>query len=139
MKTYKTVRGLRRALSTYKRQEIAFVPTMGALHQGHLSLVETAKKHAAVTVVSIFVNPTQFNEKSDLDKYPRTVSKDSKLLRQVKTTYLFVPSVKQIYPLGTGNTVDIDLRGLADVSWRVHFARGISKVCSRSSSDSSIL
>ena len=78
-------------------QSIGFVPTMGALHNGHLSLIEKAKKENDIVVVSIFVNPTQFDRKEDLDNYPRTLDNDLKLLTKAKCDYVFTPSAKEIY------------------------------------------
>lgn len=76
---------------------IGFVPTMGALHKGHLSLIKKAQKKNDLVVVSIFVNPTQFNNKEDLVKYPKTYKNDTKLLESVSCDALFFPSVKEIY------------------------------------------
>ena len=100
MKVYKTVLGLSNALEKYRKEgkKIGFVPTMGALHNGHLSLVKKCVAENDVCVVSVFVNPTQFNNKTDLEKYPRTVDADVKLLQSVNCTIAFVPSVKQVYP-----------------------------------------
>jgi len=77
---------------------IGLVPTMGALHQGHMSLVEKARSENDFVVVTIFVNPTQFNDPSDLDHYPRTLDQDLELLRQLEADLVFVPSVKEMYP-----------------------------------------
>ncbi len=77
---------------------IAFVPTMGALHDGHLSLVELAQQKADVVVVSIFVNPKQFGANEDFDKYPRTLNEDAKLLETKNVDVLFAPSVGEVYP-----------------------------------------
>lgn len=80
-----------------KGKTVGFVPTMGALHQGHLSLVEASKKACDYTICSIFVNPTQFNDKEDLDRYPRMPEKDIKLLESVYCDAVFMPEVAEIY------------------------------------------
>lgn len=77
---------------------IGFVPTMGALHAGHISLVKEAKKNCDVCVVSIFVNPTQFNNTEDLEKYPRSIDRDAALLAEVGADIVFTPTVEEIYP-----------------------------------------
>ena len=99
MKVYKTKSELKEFLSAVKikQKSIGFVPTMGALHEGHLSLVEKAKKKNDITVVSIFVNPTKFDNKEDLVKYPITLDNDVKLLESVKCDVLFCPSVEEMY------------------------------------------
>lgn len=81
-----------------KDNSIAFVPTMGALHKGHLSLIKKAKKENDVVVVSIFVNPTQFDNKDDLKNYPITLENDLKLLKKVNCDLVLIPKVKEIYP-----------------------------------------
>ena len=85
MKIYETVSGLQKELHTLRirKKTIGFVPTMGALHEGHLTLVQRCVAENDVCVVSIFVNPTQFNDKSDLENYPRTLSNDGELLEKV--------------------------------------------------------
>ena len=99
MKIFTTKQEIKSFLSTLKEQNksIGFVPTMGALHQGHLSLIKKAKKKNEIVVVSIFVNPTQFDNKEDLVKYPKTLENDTKLLESVSCDLLFHPSVEEIY------------------------------------------
>ena len=80
--------------------EIGFVPTMGALHDGHLSLIEASKKENIITISSIFINPAQFNNTKDFEKYPVTIEKDILLLEKAGCDVLFIPSVKEIYPDG---------------------------------------
>lgn len=81
-----------------KQITIGFVPTMGALHEGHLELVKNAKQNSNIVVVSIFVNPTQFNNKEDFENYPNTISKDLALLEQTGVDLAFVPNIQEIYP-----------------------------------------
>ncbi|MFN8240070.1 MAG: pantoate--beta-alanine ligase [Bacteroidales bacterium] len=100
MKTVETVSGVRQQLDGIDPSLIGFVPTMGALHEGHLSLALRAVNECRRVVVSIFVNPTQFNDKDDLKNYPRTIPGDLKLLGTVLRAddLVFIPSVKEIYP-----------------------------------------
>jgi len=88
---------------------IGFVPTMGALHKGHLSLIETSKIKSDITVCSIFVNPTQFNDPKDFEKYPVTIANDILLLENSGCDILFLPPVQEIYPSGTSSPVQYDL------------------------------
>lgn len=81
-----------------ERKEIGLVPTMGALHEGHASLVRQSVRENAVTVVSVFLNPTQFNDKSDLERYPRDLEADCKLLESCGADYVLAPSVEEMYP-----------------------------------------
>ena len=83
-----------------RSESVAFVPTMGALHAGHISLVEIAREQADVVVVSIFVNPLQFGANEDFDKYPRTLQADAELLAENGVDFLFAPSVEDVYPNG---------------------------------------
>ncbi|MCG2726545.1 MAG: pantoate--beta-alanine ligase [Elusimicrobia bacterium] len=86
-----------RSSSLLKNKKLGFVPTMGALHAGHLSLIKKSKKENQKTIVSIFVNPTQFNDKKDLKNYPRTLNDDIKKLREEGTDFLFLPDTNEIY------------------------------------------
>ncbi|MCF6350082.1 MAG: pantoate--beta-alanine ligase [Flavobacteriaceae bacterium] len=98
MKVFTTIELLQGKITSFKNdQSIAFVPTMGALHKGHLSLIKKAKKENDFVVVSIFVNPTQFNNEVDLIKYPKTLEADLKLLKKIKCDFVFTPSIKEIY------------------------------------------
>jgi pantoate--beta-alanine ligase len=92
---------------------IAFVPTMGNLHQGHLNLVREAKKHADIIVVSIFVNPMQFGPDEDLDAYPRTLQDDAKLLEALGVSVLFVPKVSDIYARGLEQQTFVEVPGIS--------------------------
>lgn len=111
-----TVEGLKKTLDSARKEgkSIGFVPTMGALHQGHMDLVSRASTVCDVVVVSVFVNPTQFNNLSDLEKYPRTPEADSELLKKFGCDVAFFPSEAEIYP---ENLVSprVDLAGLDEV------------------------
>lgn len=102
LKTVTTIRELRLATAAWRRHDenIGFVPTMGALHEGHLALVKKAQNLSAHTVVSIFVNPLQFNAVEDLSKYPRTLEADKEKLEQAGCDLLFAPTVEEMYPEG---------------------------------------
>ena len=97
-----------------KGKRVGFVPTMGALHKGHISLIERSKKNCQLTVCSIFVNPTQFNDPKDFDKYPNTIDNDIEMLNDFGCDVLFLPSVKEMYPDGLANTTKIDFGFLAN-------------------------
>ena len=98
MKSVNTIAELRAYLQEVDAAGVGFVPTMGALHAGHRSLVERARKECQTVVVSVFVNPTQFNDKTDLRNYPRTPEKDLALLTEAGADIVFMPSVEEIYP-----------------------------------------
>ncbi|MBQ9641552.1 MAG: pantoate--beta-alanine ligase [Bacteroidaceae bacterium] len=100
MKIVNTVAELKASIAAFKQQNktIGLVPTMGALHQGHASLVSRSVKENDVTVVSVFVNPTQFNDKNDLANYPRTLEADCQLLESLGATMVFAPTAEEIYP-----------------------------------------
>lgn len=116
-----------------KSLPIGFVPTMGALHSGHLSLVEASLQHNAFTLCSIFVNPTQFNNKSDLANYPRTIEKDIALLEGAGCPALFLPDTEEIYPPGY-QTKHYDLGALEHVmegKYRPGHFQGVCAVVDR--------
>ena len=91
---------------------VAIVPTMGNLHEGHLSLVELARQHAERVVVTVFVNPTQFGEGEDFDEYPRTLKRDTQRLRKLDADVLFTPDVETVYPFGIDKATVISVPGL---------------------------
>jgi pantoate--beta-alanine ligase len=98
MKIANTVLELQSFLKEVNHQTVGFVPTMGALHPGHISLIKASKLKTQVTVCSIFVNPLQFNNPKDLEKYPRTIEQDIILLENANCDILFLPSVEEVYP-----------------------------------------
>lgn len=111
---------------------IGFVPTMGALHEGHLSLVKEAADHSDVVVMSIFVNPNQFNNASDLERYPRDLQKDAALLEGTACELLFVPSVKEVYPEPDQRVFDFgDLDKVMEGKFRPGHFNGVAQVVSR--------
>tara|TARA_B100000767_G_scaffold165930_1_gene155452 strand:- start:168 stop:983 length:816 start_codon:yes stop_codon:yes gene_type:complete len=95
MKLIKHITDLNKAINSEKK--LGFVPTMGNLHKGHESLIEKSKKKCEKTIVSIFVNPTQFNNKKDYKSYPRSLKKDLRVLKKLKVDYIYLPTVNQIY------------------------------------------
>ena len=114
MKTLRTVAELRAALAPARRDglTIGLVPTMGALHEGHLSLIRRAREQCDLVVVSLFVNPAQFNERADLERYPRDEAHDAALAAEAGADLLFAPSVEEVYPPGFATAVEV--LGLTD-------------------------
>lgn len=104
-------------------RKIGFVPTMGALHNGHLSLVHLAREHADITIVSIFVNPTQFAPHEDFDQYPREESKDAEKLKGAGADFLFLPTTQTLYPDGLDSAVQTgkNAQGLESIFRPTHF------------------
>lgn len=117
------------SLQQQKGYNIGFVPTMGALHEGHLSLIRNCRSVAGVTVCSIFVNPTQFNDPVDFAKYPITTSNDIKLLLKEKTDVLFLPSVEEIYPAGISANQHYELGYLETILEGAHRPGHFQGVC----------
>lgn len=117
MKIIDNSAGLRAQVLAWRQagQRIAFVPTMGSLHDGHLALVEHARREADRVVVSIFVNPTQFGLDEDFERYPRALDDDIHELDKVEVDLLFTPSIEVMYPLETLHAVDIEVRGITDI------------------------
>ena len=113
-------------------KRVGLVPTMGALHDGHLSLVRAARSQSDVVAVSLFVNPTQFGPKEDFSKYPRTLEKDAALLEAEKVDYLFHPSVEEMYPPGSSTWVIVEgLSEKLDGRSRPGHFRGVTTVVSK--------
>ena len=135
MNAVRTVAALRAALEPQRRRgrRIGLVPTMGALHDGHLALIARARAECDVVVVSLFVNPAQFNERADLDRYPREERRDRRLAAAAGADVLFAPSVDEVYPPGFATCVEVlglteRLEGAARGS--AHF-RGVTTVVAK--------
>ena len=94
------------------KASIGFVPTMGSLHKGHISLVKNCQKTCNKTLVSIFINPSQFNRKTDYKNYPRTLDRDIKILKKLKVDYVLVPNIKEIYSRNTPRKISINKKHL---------------------------
>ena len=113
-------------------KHVGLVPTMGALHEGHLSLVRTARSQSDIVVVSIFVNPLQFGPNEDFSRYPRTFDQDSILLRAEKINFLFHPSVEEMYPKGSATWITVEgLNDKLDGRSRPGHFRGVTTVVSK--------
>ncbi|MBR4995495.1 MAG: pantoate--beta-alanine ligase [Alistipes sp.] len=132
MKTVYTVTDLKQELTSVNKSDIGFVPTMGALHAGHRSLVEKARKECRVVVVSVFVNPTQFNDKNDLKHYPRTPEADEALLAEAGADIVFMPSVEEVYPEPDSRIFDFGMidKVMEGATRPGHF-NGVGQVVSR--------
>lgn len=132
MKIFHTVQELRTELDKREQTTIGFVPTMGALHAGHRSLVERARGENATVVVSVFVNPTQFNDKNDLRSYPRTPEADAHLLEQAGADFVLMPSVEEIYPTPDTRIFDFGMidKVMEGATRPGHF-NGVAQVVSR--------
>ncbi len=112
-----------------EQKTIGFVPTMGALHDGHLSLVKAARKQTDVVIASIFVNPTQFGKHEDLSRYPRDLERDAELLAPLGVEYLFTPTPDEIYPAGYATYVNVEgLSEMLEGASRPGHFRGVATV-----------
>ncbi len=134
MRTVTTVRQLKDAVRRWRKagETVGLVPTMGALHEGHASLVRRSAAANDRTVVSIFVNPTQFGPREDLSKYPRTLPADQKLCAKAGADLIFAPSPAEVYPEGFSTFVEVEglTKGLCGASRPGHF-RGVTTVCAK--------
>lgn len=132
MKSFSTVSQLQQALAEGQGKVVGFVPTMGALHQGHISLVERARKECDIVVVSVFVNPTQFNDKNDLKNYPRTPEADAAMLEAAGVDYVLFPSVEEIYPEPDTRVFDFgQIDKVMEGATRPGHFNGVAQVVSR--------
>ena len=136
MQEVSTTEALREQLADWRQagDHIAFVPTMGSLHEGHLSLVKIAREHAERVVVSVFVDPRQFADGEDFGEYPRTLERDRRRLKRVNADLLFVPEVETIYPFGIDGATSVTVPALTDElcgAFRPGHFDGITTVISR--------
>lgn len=134
MKLITTVNELQKAVEVFRSQgkHIGLVPTMGALHRGHISLVEQCLRDNDICVVSVFVNPTQFNNKEDLEKYPRTLDRDCEYLNNAGATIVFAPSVDEVYPEPDTRRFDFGtLDKVMEGKFRPGHFNGVAQVVSR--------
>ena len=134
MKIVRTIQELRKAVTAARKKgkRIGFVPTMGALHEGHLSLIRRGRKETGFVVVSLFVNPIQFNNRADLKKYPRPLQKDARLSASAGADLIFAPSAAEIYPAGFQTYVEVTelTRHWEGTSRPGHF-RGVTTVVAK--------
>ena len=131
MKVLRTVAGVRKALgSSRESRDVGLVPTMGAFHRGHLSLFHAAREECDTVVVSLFVNPAQFGELADLERYPRDEERDAKLAEEAGVDILFAPAADEIYPAGFQTWVEVEELGRAlEGTFRPGHFRAVATVC----------
>jgi pantoate--beta-alanine ligase len=134
-RTLSTIASVREAVATARAagHRIALVPTMGALHEGHLSLVRAAKAQAEIVIVSIFVNPLQFGPREDFSRYPRTLESDLELLSREDVPFVFAPSAEEMYPDGPATTA-VEVAGIGsrlDGRTRTGHFRGVATVVAK--------
>ena len=134
MKVVHTIKDLQAELTALRAQgkKVGLVPTMGALHAGHASLVKRSVSENGVTVVSVFVNPTQFNDKNDLEKYPRTLDADCRLLEECGADFAFAPSVSEMYPEPDTRVFDLgEVANVMEGPMRPGHFNGVAQVVSK--------
>ena len=133
MRIFRTVKEVKNVVNILRKsgKTIGFVPTMGYLHEGHLSLARKSVSENDITIMSIFVNPTQFGPNEDLDKYPRDFERDEKLAEGAGVTYIFYPDVKEMYPDGYNTYVEVNdiTKILCGKSRPTHFKGVTTVVC----------
>jgi pantoate--beta-alanine ligase len=127
-----TVADLRRALEPWRKTGVALVPTMGALHDGHLALVTAAKQRTPHVAVSIFVNPTQFAPHEDFNSYPRTLEADREKLAHADASLIFAPFAREMYPEGFATTVSVKGPAMGlETDFRPHFFDGVATIVAK--------
>jgi pantoate--beta-alanine ligase len=134
MEVYKTINDITRYINEQRSKglSIGFVPTMGALHRGHVSLLKESEKECDITVVSIFVNPTQFNDQQDYIKYPRNLDEDIKTLSENNCNVVFNPSEKEMYPQPDNRIFDLGkLEKIMEGEFRSGHFQGVAKIVSK--------
>ena len=134
MQVLRTIKELQDSMRQYRLdgKSIGLVPTMGARHAGHLSLVERARKENEIVVVSVFVNPTQFNNKEDLRTYPRTEEADCALLESAGCDYVFAPSVEEVYPEEDTRVFDLgEVAAVMEGKYRPGHFNGVAQIVSK--------
>lgn len=134
MEIFAKIKDLKNHLSKLRAEgkTIGFVPTMGALHAGHISLLKICQKQCDISVCSVFVNPTQFNDKKDLERYPRTLNEDIKLLEEINCSILFTPDVNEMYPEEDKRVFDFGfLDKTLDGAFRPGHFNGVAQIVSK--------
>ena len=134
MKVIRYIKELEYALKPFRLQgqRIGFVPTMGALHEGHLSLIRKSVEQNRITIVSIYVNPAQFNDKNDFNNYPRDFEKDYKLAESVGCNFIFAPGDEEMYPVKDEREFDLGILGLVmEGKYRPGHFNGVAKIITR--------
>lgn len=132
MHIFTTITDLQAFLNNHKNKVKGFVPTMGALHKGHISLIQEAKLQSDLVICSIFVNPTQFNDKKDLERYPRTPEQDAAMLEEAGCDVLFMPSVEEMYPQPDTRKFDFGfLDKTLDGAFRPGHFNGVAQIVSK--------